>query len=118
LAPDRLHLKRWYARGASRPVLLLHGAVENGRIFYTDSGKGFAPFLASWGFDTYSADLRGRGGSGRPISRESGYGQTEAIRDELPALARAVSDRHGGMPVDWVAHSWGGVLMLSALARN
>ena len=115
---DRLHLKHWYKKDASRPALLLHGAIENGRIFYSESAKGFAPFLASWGFHAYAADLRGRGLSGAPISRVSRYGQIDAIRDEIPALAQAVSARHGHIPVDWVAHSWGGVLMLSALARN
>ncbi len=58
---------------------MLHGAVENGKIFYSDSGRGLAPFLARRGFDVYVGDLRGRGESRPHISRSSRYGQTEAI---------------------------------------
>jgi len=42
-----LHLRRIANQQPSGPVvLLIHGAVENGKIFYTHSNKGLAPFLA------------------------------------------------------------------------
>jgi pimeloyl-ACP methyl ester carboxylesterase len=121
----RLHVRRICpdsAGGADAPplgppVLMLHGAIENGRIFFTESGKGFAPFLARQGFDVYVADLRGRGLSVPPISRASRFGQFEAITEDLPAFIDLIRARRGEEPQFWVAHSWGGVLFLSFFAR-
>jgi pimeloyl-ACP methyl ester carboxylesterase len=88
--PDgaRLALRRFH-RGDGGPVLL-HGAIENGRIFYSRSGRGLAPFLAREGFDAFVADLRGRGDSQPPIGPRSSHGQTESIVEEccVPGTAR------------------------------
>ncbi|PJG58247.1 alpha/beta fold hydrolase [Aeromonas cavernicola] len=99
------------------PVLLLHGALENGRIFYTESGKGLACFLAQHGFHVYVADLRGRGLSRPPIAMQPDHGQHELITEDLPTLQRWVAERHSRCQVHWIAHSWGGVIMASTLAR-
>jgi pimeloyl-ACP methyl ester carboxylesterase len=114
---DRLHVRRIFADKPGPPVLLLHGAVENSRIFYTESGKGLGPYLANRGFDVYACDLRGRGKSTPPISRSSQYGQLEAITEDIPAFMELVRLKRGDVPVFWGAHSWGGVLLLSYLAR-
>ena len=60
-----LHLRRIAdnSKAAGPAVLFMHGAVENGKIFYTHSNKGLAPFLAEQGYVCYVADLRGRGDS-------------------------------------------------------
>ena len=113
----RLHLKRFFSDKKGPPVLFLHGAIENGRIFYSRSRKGLAPFLARAGCDCYVGELRGRGGSLPPIFRGSSYGQTEAIKEEIPAMARRVREVRGEISQHWVAHSWGGVLMASTLVR-
>ena len=55
-SPERLHVRRFVGEGP--PILLLHGSVENGRIFYTDSGRGLASYLARNGHDVYVCDLR------------------------------------------------------------
>lgn len=114
---DRLSLQRFYADATGPPVLLLHGAIENGAIFYSSSGKGLAPFLAAHGFDVYVADLRGHGRSQPPISRASEYGQTEMITEDIPALVQAVEQLRPASPQHWIAHSWGGVLLSACLAR-
>lgn len=114
-ARDRLHLRR--IGGAGDPVLLLHGAIENGRVFYSESGKGFAPYLAEHGFDAFVGDLRGRGLSRPAISARSTHGQHEAITEDLPAFVDAIRSIHGDRPQIWCGHSWGGVLLLSFLAR-
>lgn len=115
---NRLHVRRIRDQATSGPpALLVHGAVENGRIFYTDSGKGFAPFLASHGYDVFVLDLRGRGLSTPAVSRESTFGQTESIVEDIPAAARLIAKLRGPVPQLWGAHSWGGVLMLSTFAR-
>jgi len=98
-------------------VFLLHGSIENARVFYTRNGKGLGPYLASRGFDVYAGDLRGRGDSVPPVSARSTTGQTAAIVEEIPALARAVAERRPGARQHWIAHSWGGVLMAAHLAR-
>ncbi|MDA8427849.1 MAG: alpha/beta fold hydrolase [Geobacteraceae bacterium] len=114
---DVLNLQRFTGFEPGAPVLMLHGAIENGRIFYSGSGKGLAPYLARNGFDVYVADLRGRGRSTPPIGRTSRFGQTEAITQDIPAFIAAISQLRGPLPLHLVAHSWGGVLFSSVLAR-
>lgn len=112
-----LTLQRFTGAAPGPPVLMLHGAIENGRIFYSESGKGLAPFLARSGFDVYVIDLRGHGASTPPIDRTSRFGQTEAITEDIPACIEAVRRLRGQVPQQWIAHSWGGVLFSSVLAR-
>ena len=113
----RLHLRRFCGDPAGPPVFMLHGAIENGRIFYSGSGKGLAPYLARNGFDVFAADLRGRGNSTPSIDRSSHFGQTEAICEDIPAFISAISELRGDAPQHWLAHSWGGVLLSSVMAR-
>jgi predicted alpha/beta hydrolase len=114
---DRLHLKRFWISEGGPPALLVHGSIENGRIFYSNSGKGLAPFLAKHGMDVYVADLRGRGLSTPKISRASQYGQNEAITEDIPAFVDEIVKRRGEIPQYWIGHSWGGVLLASSFAR-
>ena len=116
---DTLYLKRIrHPEKNGAPVLMVHGVMANGRIFYSDSGKGLAHYLARHGYDVFIADLRGRGRSTPKISRYSQHGQTEIITEDLPALQRAIRQIKGEVPVHWMAHSWGGVHMSSALLRQ
>ncbi len=115
---DELHLKRFYSKNKlGPPVLMLHGSIENGRIFYSKNKKGLAPYLAQNGFDVYVADLRGRGESRPLVHRGSRYGQTEAITEDIPAFINKICQIRGNIPQHWIAHSWGGVLFASYLAR-
>ena len=112
-----LALQRFTGSEPGPPVLMLHGAIENGRIFYSESGKGLAPYLARNGFDVYVIDLRGHGRSSPPIDRTSRFGQTEAITEDIPACIEAVRRLRGKAALQCIAHSWGGVLFSSVLAR-
>jgi predicted alpha/beta hydrolase len=113
-----LHLRHIYQENAKGPsVFFLHGAVENGKIFYSEKNKGLAPFLASHGFHCFVGDLRGRGESLPSISANSEYGQSESILEDLPTMLNFIEQYHGEFPKYWVAHSWGGVLMNSYFAR-
>jgi predicted alpha/beta hydrolase len=104
-------------RQPKRAVFMLHGAVENGRIFYSPSNQGLGPFLARAGFDVFVGELRGRG-RGRPhIKPGAAYGQTEAITEDVPAMLDFIASRTGTPPPLWVAHSWGGVILSSVMAR-
>lgn len=98
------------------PVFMLHGAIENGKIFYTHSGKGLASFLAKAGYDVYVIDTRGRGQSTPKIDRAAKHSQTDAITHDLPAVFDWVWQRHK-QPMHMIAHSWGGVLLSAMFAR-
>lgn len=124
----RLHIRQIQSTdGASGPVaLLLHGAMSNGEFFYSRKGRGLGPYLAQAGFNVFVPDLRGRGGSTPSIADEAAaspaspprHGQWEAIREDLPTIARAVAELSGREGQAWAAHSWGGVLMQAALASD
>jgi len=112
----QLHLRHISKNTSGTPILMLHGAIENGLIFYTEKGKGLACFLAEQGFDVYVADLRGRGKSEPIINANSDFGQYEAITQDIPHFLDYITKKtNKAMHV--VSHSWGGVLMASCLAR-
>lgn len=98
------------------PILLIHGSIENGKIFYSGSGKGLAPYLAQQGFDVFVADLRGKGASRPLVNRGSKATQTDTIEGEIPFLIHTIKNITGASALHFGAHSWGGVLMMSAYA--
>ncbi|MGM0563793.1 MAG: alpha/beta fold hydrolase [Pseudomonadota bacterium] len=114
----RLHLMHIHSGSGGVPVLMVHGMIENGRIFYHHSGKGLGPFLAEHGFDVYVADLRGIGQSAPPLGPQSGHGQHETVDEDLPLLLDFVCRHSGQSRLHLVAHSWGGVYLNAALARH
>ena len=116
-AGEELHVKRFYSNPEGQPVFLLHGSMESGRIFFSLSQKGFAPFLAREGFDVFIPDMRGRGESKPSVRKGSDYGNPETILDDMPILLEKIKKIKGDIPMHWVAHSWGGVQMLCYLAR-
>ena len=112
---DRLHLKRIFNNPQGVPVFMMHGSIENGKIFYSQSLKGLAPYLAQRGFDVFIADLRGKGESTPPVSRKSTYNQTTTLKEDIPLFLSKIRQIKGCQPMHWLAHSWGGVLLLSYL---
>lgn len=114
---NTLHVKRFFIDSDGPPVLMLHGSMENGRIFYSKSMKGLAPYLAQQGFDVFVADMSGRGKSKPRLSRHSTDNQTTAILEEIPAFKAFVDGLKENRPQHWIAHSWGGILMLAYVAR-
>ena len=101
------------------PILLIHGAIENSRIFYSEKGKGIAPFLAEAGFDVFVTDLRGKGRS-TPLanSKKVGAGQFEVITQDIPTVLHFIKSIKGSdSGIHLMAHSWGGVLVASWFAR-
>jgi predicted alpha/beta hydrolase len=115
---EQLSLRRFYVVPKGPAVFLLHGSVENGRIFHDRHGqKGWAAFLARSGYDVYVGDLRGRGESHPPVSRTVRAGNEAAITEDLPAFLHHIQHLRGSLPSYWGAHSWGGVQLLAHLAR-
>lgn len=99
------------------PVLMLHGAIENGRIFYSQTGKGLGCYLADRGFTVYCADFAGRGLSKPHVSSGFEQSQQQMICQDIPRLINEVYQRHQ-QKVRLIGHSWGGVVLLAALART
>jgi pimeloyl-ACP methyl ester carboxylesterase len=114
---DQLHIKRWFENEGGEPVLLIHGSIENGRIFYSENGKGFAPFLAKQGYDVYVPDLRGRGKSIPAIDGNSDFGNSEMINEDIPKIAEMIQQKTGTKTLWLGAHSWGGNLLMGWHAR-
>ena len=113
----KLHLKRIYKDAQGPPMFLLHGSMENGKIFYSKSLKGYGPFLAEQGYDVFIVDMQGRGESTPKMSRKSLYGQVDVIKTDIPLSLAKIKEIKGDVPVYAAAHSWGGVLLLAYMAR-
>ncbi|GIU24873.1 alpha/beta hydrolase [Shewanella colwelliana] len=117
----QLHLRQIKTADADMsrpPILMLHGAMSNGRVFYSDSGRGLGCYLAKAGFVVYVLDTLGRGLSTPKLCAGANHGQGEVIREQLPLVQHYILSLHQQVnQVHWCAHSWGGVLMASAIAR-
>lgn len=110
-------LHRFYSQPGGNPVYMLHGAIENGKIFYSKSGKGFGPFLADKGFDVFIADMRGKGESKPKVSKKLKHSQTELITVDIPKSLDKIKEITGKEEFHFVSHSWGGVILYAFLAR-
>lgn len=113
----KLHIRHIRGEKPGIPVLMVHGAIENGKIFYTETGHGLGCFLAEEGFDVYILDLRGRGKSMPLINAESDFGQHEIITHDLPLVIDYIFKKTK-QSMHLVSHSWGGVLLASVMVRH
>ena len=95
--------------GEGRPVVLLHGFPDSGRLW-----RHQVPALAAAGFQVIVPDLRGYGGSGKPEAVDA-YSLTVLAGDVLAVLAeQQISRAHV------VGHDWGAALawVLASLAPD
>lgn len=99
-------------------VILIHGSIENSRVFFSRSGKGFAPWLARQGYDVFAIDLPGKGESIPKVNRGFRHSQTRFITHDLPEIVSHLKKLNHSGKINFVAHSWGGVLLAAMLARN
>lgn len=101
-----------------RIIFMIHGAVENGRIFYSKTGKGLAPFLWENNSDVFVIDLPGRGESKPHATTKLKHSQSQFIKHDFPIIVDTIRAKtNNGLPWHGVAHSWGGVLMVAGLIR-
>ena len=85
--------------GAGRPVVLLHGFPDSGRLW-----RHQVPALAGAGFQVVVPDLRGYGRSAKPEAVDS-YSLRTLAGDVLAVLAHRGIDR-----AHVVGHDWGAAL--------
>ncbi len=114
-----MHVKRLIKnrKQPGSPIFMLHGEVEDGRIFYSPGRSGLANYLADQGYDVYVADMRGKGKSWPAIGERSAFGYHQIITIDIPALIKAVSKRSQMAPQIWMTHGVGGALLLAYYAR-
>jgi pimeloyl-ACP methyl ester carboxylesterase len=98
-------------------VVLFHGYFEDGRIFYSNNGKGLAPFLASNGFDVFVVDFPGKSESKHTISQGLDYSQHDIITKMIPTILETIRTLSGKTYLHIGAHSWGGVVVMAYMAR-
>ena len=101
----------------SLPVLLIHGSIEDSRIFYSKSGKGLAPYLAENGFDVFAPDLPGKGRSTPKASRSFDHSMQTFIDHDLDDYFNHIRQIYPNEKIRIIAHSWGGVLALAWFAK-
>jgi pimeloyl-ACP methyl ester carboxylesterase len=118
VADYQLHLRQLTPNAAAipYPVLMLHGAIENSRIFYNEKGRGLGCFLADRGFSVTCADFAGRGLSKPKVSRTFYHSQNQLICQDIPSLIHHLYQQQQ-QPVVVIVHSWAGVLLAATLAR-
>lgn len=85
--------------GRGRPVVLLHGFPDSGRLW-----RHQVPALAAAGFEVIVPDLRGYGRSDKPVAVDA-YAMPLLIGDVLAVLARSGHER-----AHVVGHDWGAAL--------
>ena len=89
--------------GQGRPVVLLHGFPDSGRLW-----RHQVPALAGAGFQVIVPDLRGYGRSDKPEAVEA-YSMTRLAGDVMAILADLGIGR-----ADIVGHDWGAGLARAA----
>jgi predicted alpha/beta hydrolase len=113
----QIHLKHLWQKDNGPVVVMFHGVIENGRIFYKGIDKGLANFLVDHGFNVYVVDFRGKGQSEPKLDANSRFGQHEIITEDIPTVINYLLEKHQS-PMHVICHSYGGVLFSSALVRH
>jgi predicted alpha/beta hydrolase len=105
----RLCLSRLRPVGPPRAAaILVHGLGAN-RFALHNPRRSFAEHLAAKGFDCFVVELRGAGASDRPTRP---WDLDDYLDLDLPAVIDAVSREAKGLPLHWIGHSLGGVMLM------
>lgn len=113
-----LHLKELSPDGEARAtILFIHGSIEDGRIFYSEKGKGLAPFLVEHGFQCLILDSRARGKSTPPLKDNHLFNQTDILNEDFPRIFEFIK-ANTNQQFSIITHSWGGVHVNSFLLTH
>lgn len=113
LALNHIHANAAYRH--QTPLVMVHGMFSNHKFWLSDKGVGLAAHLANQGFDCYLVDRRGMGDS-VPFDLKN-ISLVQFIEQDLAQIQQFVGARHSSAAI-WLAHSFGGVQITSALARG
>ena len=115
---NRLHLKEFSPEQKPLGTLLfIHGSIEDGRVFYSQKGKGLAPYLTKQGFRCFVLDLRARGKSHPSLKDNFRFDQNDMLNEDFPTIFEFIKNC-SQKPFSLVSHSWGGVLINTFLLEN
>lgn len=115
---DTLAIHRFYNHIGGTPVMMIHGAIEDGKIFYSKKNqKGIGPYLARHGYDVFIVDMRGKGESFPKIDKHLTQTQKDAITIDIPSCISFIKNKAGQNKIHGMAHSWGGVWLYALVGR-
>ena len=121
----QLELQRFHVEGAldptRRPLLMIPGYAMNTFILgFHPTDRSMVEHLAMDGFEVWTANLRGQGGSERGPRAGRRYGMGELALVDLPRVLEAVraDTRAAGPTVDLVGCSLGASLVYAYLAHH
>ncbi|KGT86491.1 alpha/beta hydrolase [Erwinia typographi] len=111
---------------AEKTVLMVHGATySSGSLYDTPvQGASFMDHLATAGFDVYAVDIRGYGGSTRPIELQqpalanAPLGRTEVAVRDFTSAANFVLRTRNLEQLNVFGMSWGGTVAAVYAAKN
>ena len=110
-----------YHRAAGRrrfeePVLLCHGFAANYHAFDFDPPHSLAHALAEAGFECFTVEWRGTGGSRRPAGGRWAHDHCadDHIQKDAPALVDLALKEVGASRAFWLGHSLGGMIGYAA----
>jgi acylglycerol lipase len=106
IAPGRsAYWQAWLPRALARAVVVIvHGLHEHSARYAHVGAR-----LAAAGFAVYAADHRGHG---RSDGRRANIERMALIVEDLDSFVRFTIERHPGLPVFMVGHSFGGLIAL------
>ncbi len=107
-----VHHRPARVRRFREPVLLCHGLAANHYYFDFDPPHSVAVYLAEAGFECFTVEWRGTGGSRRPPPGRhwSDYTVDDHIRYDGPALIDLALRHVGAEKAFWLGHSLGGLI--------
>lgn len=103
-----------------RPILMIPGYAMNSFILgYHPAGTSMVGYLVDQGFEVWTANLRGQGGS-LPYRRPARFGMAELALDDLPAAMNHVlrHTRTGADRLDPIGCSLGASFLYTYLAHH
>jgi pimeloyl-ACP methyl ester carboxylesterase len=104
--------------GAGGGVLYVHGSTFPAAlsINYRIDGRSWADDLHDRGFDVWSFDFPGYGGSDRPalmqqthVAREQVPGRAVEAAAQIERVVRHMREQNAGSRISIIAHSWGSI---------
>lgn len=127
----KLHVRNKRPQGmersdAAHTIVMMHGATYSSTSLYDTriEGYSFLDYLATAGFNVYSVDVRGYGGSTRPVEMSQPAGDNDplvrtetAINDFGTAVEYALRE-NGIEQVNIIGMSWGGTVTGAYTTRN